>query len=151
MTDDHRHGHVARRETGTVGREAEAVGSRPQRQRDGNLALGTGAAEQPVELLVVVAIETKARTQTVGHTLREQAIPLYPIHAEALQLAVGIEEAQAVAVGEAGRPRYRESVAPQFLDRPHELTHRLRCVEGSDVGTTATGEIVCIASIERFL
>jgi hypothetical protein len=89
-------------------RETETVGGWPQRHRDGNLALGTGLRQQAVELLVVVTIEAKTWTQTVGHTLREQTISLYPIHTETLELTITIQEAETVAVGEGRSAGYRE-------------------------------------------
>ena len=76
MLNSHLHGHLARR-------EAEAGGGGLQGKRDGNLALGTRFTEQALHLLIVVAIKAQAGTQALGHVLGEQAVALYPIHAEA--------------------------------------------------------------------
>ena len=89
--------------------------------------------------------------QPLRHTLREEAIALYPIDAEALQLMVIAHEAQAVAVGEAGCTGHRERVAPQLLHRTHKLAHRLRGVEAGNVGLAAIGEIGGVTAIERAL
>ena len=81
--------------------------------------------------------------------LGEESITLYPIHAETLQLTVGIEETEAVAVNEAGRSCYGERVAPQFLDRTHKLAHRLRSVKASNIRLSAMSKVGGIAAIER--
>ena len=71
--------------------------------------------------------------QAVGHTLGEKPITLYPIHTEALQLALFVQKAQAVAIGKTGCSRYVEGVTPQLFDSTHKLAHRLRRVEGGNV------------------
>ena len=108
--------------------------------------------EDSLKLAVIVAIERHARTEILWHTEREEAIAHHTIDTESLQLVVVIDETESVAIGEACHRRDIEGdVASYLLHLAHILSHRLRCVEGSDVGLATLEEVVGIATIESLL
>ena len=115
----------------------------------GNAPLGGGPTEQPLESLVVVAVEGHAGAQPTGHLVRKEAVTLNPIDAKALQLSVIVDEAQPVAIGKGGGAGNVERVAPQLLDRANELAHGLGRVGREDVGLAAVQEIGGEAAVER--
>ena len=85
------------------------------------------------------------------HLVREQAIPLYPIHTETLQHSVGVEETETVAIGKRGQTCHRQGVAAQLLDRTHKRANGLWGVERGYARLTAVQEIGGEATIESFV
>ena len=129
-------------------RQDKSVSSRAKVHRNRNLTFGTGPGKQTFHLLIVIAVETKPRTQTGWHMLGKKAIALYPIHTETLQLTIVADETQTIAIGKAGRPCHIERIAPEFLDCPHKLTHRLWRIEAGYIRLSPVREVSGVATIE---
>ena len=115
---------------------------------NGYFSHAAGTTEQAFELLVVVAIERHARTEIRRHLLRKEAVAFGAIDAEALQLVVGIEEAESVAVGKRRRACDIERVAAQFLDASDVLAQCLGRVGRKDVWLAAMQEVSGKTTVE---
>ena len=98
--------------------------------------------------LIAVAIKANARTKTLRHTIRPDAVTLHTIGTEALKLPVGIDKAKAVAVGEGCYARDGKRVTTQFLHRSDIFANGLRGIEGGDIGLAAMQEIGGVTTIE---
>ena len=134
-----------------LGAQPEAVGGGLQGHRKRQLALSRRMRQQALKLLVAVAIDGHARVQTVGHLVRIEPVALGTVHPESLQLALAVDEAQAVAIGKRGGAGNIERVAAHFLHRTHKLTHRLGCVGRENIGLAAMQEIGGEPSVEGLL
>ena len=75
-------------------------------------------------------------------------VALGTVNTKALKLAVGIDEAQTVAIGKRRHSAYGETLALHFLHLSHILAESLRCVGREDVGLATVGKICSIATIE---
>ena len=129
-------------------RQPEAVGGFREHRLDGNPALGRFLLQRPLEFLVAVAEEGGAFAQFFRHFGREQLLALGAVDAHAEDLAMGVVEADAVAVVEGlpgidGEPAVADfgHVADRFADEG-------RRIEGADVVLAAAGEIVGVAAVE---
>ena len=112
------------------------------------LSHAAGTTEQAFELLVVITIERHARTEIRRHLLRKEAVAFSAIDAEALQVVVGIEEAESVAVGKRRRACDIERVAAQFLDTSDILAQCLGRVGRKDVWLAAMQEVSGKTTVE---
>ena len=128
--------------------QGEAISGGTERHPYGDLSLGTFLTQQALHLLIVITIETKTRTQVVRHLQREKTVALYPIHAEAFELALIVDEAETVTIAERRHACHIKRVATQFLHRTYELAHSLGRVERSNIRLTSMEEIRGIATIE---
>ena len=74
------------------------------RQREGHvdrhLALGYPAGQHLTKGHITVTVQGHARTEHRRHLLRIKAVALGTVHPKALQFMVGIDEAEAIAIGE---------------------------------------------------
>ena len=120
---------------------------------DWNLPLGSLSRHEPFEDNIVVAIESHARPERLGHPQREQAVAFSPIHAKAHEfrlsplssLIILLKEAQPVAVGKGCGACHRERIAAHLLHLAHIFAQRLRRVERRDVALPALQDSVFVA------
>ena len=108
--------------------QRESVGCRFQTQGYSHLALTAHSGQLPFKLLVIIAIESHPGTKRPRHLLRVEPVALGAVDTKSLQLTVGINIAQSVAIGKRSRSCHIERVATQLLDGSHKLAHRLGSV-----------------------
>ena len=115
------------------------------------LAYSTLPGQLALKVDIVVTVKCHTGTQAVRHLVWEQAVAYCPVDAKSLQLALVVDEAQAVAIAEGFSPSHVERVTAQFLDLAHKLTHGFGRVGREDVGLTAMQEVGGEATVERLL
>ena len=128
--------------------ERKAVGRWPQGHVDRHFALGTGARQQALHLLVVVAVQALADVQTSGHLQGEEVVALGTVHAKALQLLPAIDKAEAVAIGKGGSAGHDNGIAGDGLYRAYKLADSLGRVERCNGRLATIGKIGGVATVE---
>ena len=126
--------------------QREAVGGGTEEHLHADLALGTLALQQFLELLVLVAPEGCTYLD-IRHLVGDDGASLHAVDEEALQAAVGIVVAESVAIGEGLRAADSKTVASDVGHLADVLAERLR---GGEVGhgLTPAEEVVGIAAVE---
>ena len=103
-----------------------------------------------VERLVAVAVERHASLERLWHLKRVDPVAHHLVGSEAHELAVGVYEAQAVAVGKRLYGCHVKRVAPDLLYASNILAHSLRRVGRRDVWLARVEKIGCVSAVERF-
>ena len=131
-----------------LGRKLKTIVNSTKGETNGNLALCTGFGEDAFLFLIAVAIEWHTRTKFPRHAVRPDAITLHTIGSETLQLTIGIDKTQSVAIGKVGDACHIERVATQFFHRSNIFAYGLRRIERGDIGLTTMQEISGITTIK---
>ena len=112
--------------------ECKAKGYLVEAHRYRDAALGRGAREESLKLLVVVAEERRAGSECAGHLFKVEACAFDLVYTEALQESALIDVAESVAIVQGLGRRYRDVAASYLLDASDGFTHRLGGGKGGD-------------------
>ena len=114
-------------------------------------ALTRGAVEGFFKHTILVAKQFGAGAQRIGHAQRKEFATFDAVHTKALQRSLRIEIAKAVAVGKFDCAIDCEGAFSDAMHAAHRRSDGLWRTHRDHSGAATAEEIICEATIERFL
>lgn len=130
------------------GRQFEAISDITKGHTNGDTTLGTRLRHQTVELLIVVAVESRTGLEPLRHAIGVDTVANNLIGTESYQLTRFIEETESITISKTRHTRHVETVMTDFFYHADKSTHRLRGIHRGDIRYSAMQEISGIATIE---